>query len=142
MHCSLRRFQGFLLGVLIAGCSLTQPIPAPVVEGASNRGKVAAAVRGEQLLQSGLKQYDQAQYKRAASTLQQAIDSGLTTKDQVTAHKYLAFVYCISNRTSQCQSEFSKAVALDPHFELSPAEAGHPQWGPAFRSVKSPPARR
>jgi len=26
---------------------------------------------------------------------------------------------------------------LNPSFDLTPAEAGHPVWGPVFRSAKS-----
>jgi Tfp pilus assembly protein PilF len=125
------------LGLLIGGCSFTQPNPAPVVEAGVKPDQIVAASPGEPVLQMGLKQYEQAQYKRAASTLQQAIDSGLTPKSQVLAHKHLAFIYCISNRIGLCRSEFLKAVTLDPRFDLAPAEAGHPQWGPVFRSVKS-----
>jgi hypothetical protein len=35
-----------------------------------------------------------------------------------------------------CREEFRKALTMDPSLELSPAEAGHPVWGPVFRSLK------
>jgi hypothetical protein len=43
----------------------------------------------------------------------------------------------VSERRQQCQDEFRKALELDPDMELSPAEAGHPSWGPAFRTAKA-----
>jgi hypothetical protein len=36
-----------------------------------------------------------------------------------------------------CYESFRKALALKPDFELTPAEAGHPVWGPVFRSAKA-----
>ena len=128
---------GWLIPLLIGGCSFTQPKPAPIIELGLTQNQTAIARPAEQILQTGLKQYDQGQYKRAASTLQQAIDSGLAPSSQVIAHKHLAFIYCISNRISLCRSEFGKAFGLDPRFDLAPAEVGHPQWGPVFRSVKA-----
>ena len=50
----------------------------------------------------------------------------------------------LQNRSGPCREEFRKALAIDPGMELAPAEAGHPIWGPIFRSVKAGPvgARR
>lgn len=125
-----------VISLLVTGCALKQSAPAPVVEvrtilDASETGQA------QRLFQLGLQQYDQGQYKKASVALQQAIDTGLTSTKQATAHKHLAFIYCVSNRESQCRTEFTKALAVDPSFELAPAEAGHPQWGPVFRSVKT-----
>ncbi len=137
MRFPLLLVHGWLISLLIGGCSLTQPNPAPVVELGVTQNQTAIRNPAERILQIGLKQYDQGQYKRAASSLQQAIDNGLTRRSQVIAHKHLAFIHCISNRVNQCRSEFAKAFALDPRFNLAPAEAGHPQWGPVFRSLKA-----
>jgi len=46
-------------------------------------------------------------------------------------------MHCVSGRTAACREEFRKALTMDPDVELSPAEAGHPTWGPVFRSVKA-----
>jgi hypothetical protein len=54
----------------------------------------------------------------------------------VTANKYLAFISCVSGRDRQCRAYFRRALELNPSFELEPAEAGHPTWGPVFRNVK------
>ena len=32
--------------------------------------------------------------------------------------------------------QYEKALEVDPKFDLGPAEAGHPIWGPVFRNVK------
>ena len=94
--------------------------------------------KAEQNLSTGIRLYEDSNYKTAAVHLQNALDEGLTFKnDQVAAHKYLGFIHCASGREKQCRDEFKKAVGLDPTFELTAAEAGHPIWGPIFRSVKS-----
>jgi len=49
----------------------------------------------------------------------------------------VAFIHCSENRSRQCRDEFRKALAIDPDMELAPAEAGHPTWGPIFRSAKA-----
>ena len=126
----------FVLIYLLVGCGLTQSKPAPVVELSLGQSQIATR-KGEQSLEIGLKQYDQGLYKRAATMLSQALESGLPSAKQIIAHKHLAFIYCTSNKLNLCRDEFSKALAVDPRFDLAPAEAGHPQWGPVFRNVKS-----
>ena len=58
-------------------------------------------------------------------------------KQLASAHKHLAFIHCAANRQKLCRDEFRKALAADPTLELEPAEAGHPVWGPIFKSVKA-----
>jgi hypothetical protein len=98
------------------------------------------ASKGEQELERAVKSYEEGAHKSAARQFQAALDFGLDSKaDRVTAHKYLAFIVCVSGREKSCRDEFRKALAADPSFELGPAEIGHPVWGPVFRSVKSDP---
>lgn len=92
---------------------------------------------GETLLAEGVRQFEDANYRAAGGAIQRAIQSGLTRSSEVTAHKYLAFIYCINGRKPQCRDEFRESVRLDPKFDLQPSEAGHPMWGPVFREVKS-----
>lgn len=93
--------------------------------------------KAEQELSIGIKNYENGNYQTATKYLQSAVYAGLTFKsDQVTAYKYLAFIDCISEREKQCREGFKKTFVLDPNFELSAAEAGHPAWGPVYRSVK------
>ncbi|BAN35595.1 hypothetical protein SCD_n01783 [Sulfuricella denitrificans skB26] len=94
--------------------------------------------KAEQELSTGITNYEDGNYKAAAKTLQNALDSGLTfDSDAARAHKYLAFIHCLSNREKQCRDEFRKALEKDNKFDLNPAEVGHPIWGPVFRAVKA-----
>lgn len=93
--------------------------------------------KGGQDLANGIKQYEDANYSEAARLLQSSLDQGLSSDDQVKAHKYLAFIHCISGREQRCRDEFRAALKIDPSFELAANEAGHPIWGPAFRSAKA-----
>jgi hypothetical protein len=96
----------------------------------------------EQELVKGIRSYEDGDYKSAARQLQAALNFGLAGRaEQVKAHKYLAFINCVSSRIPACRDEFRRAFALDPQFELEPAEAGHPIWGPVFRSVKAEAAK-
>lgn len=93
---------------------------------------------GEQALSAGIKSYKEGNYKEATRLLEEASSKGLRAKsDQVKVHKYLAFIYCVTGQKKKCESEFGSAFKVDPNFDLQPAEAGHPMWGPVFRSVKA-----
>ena len=110
---------------------------APAEAGHPVWGPIFKAVKGEAASYStGLKQFDAGDYDAAAKSLQTALDRGLPPKDQVNAYKHLAFIHCANNRVTACREEFSKALTMDPALELSAAEAGHPVWGPVFRSLK------
>jgi Tfp pilus assembly protein PilF len=93
--------------------------------------------KGEPALTAGLKQYEEGEYNGSARNLRAAIDQGLSNRDLVNAYKHLAFINCASGRERQCRDEFRQALAIDPALELAPAEAGHPVWGPIFRSLKA-----
>ena len=94
------------------------------------------ASAGSADLKLGIARYEDGQYTEAAARLHSAIAAGLSQPEAVRAHKYLAFIHCASKREKQCRTEFRKALALDPGFQLNAAEAGHPIWGPVFREVK------
>lgn len=106
---------------------------------ATGPGKEIARIferKGEPQLQQGVRNYEDGRLPQASTNLQSALEAGLNEADQVKAHKYLAFIHCVSGRDRQCRAHFRSALELDPAFELQPAEAGHPMWGPVFRSVK------
>ena len=84
----------------------------------------------------GLRQYDSGQYAEAARSLQTALELGLNDGDSANAHKHLAFINCAAQRERACRDEFRRALRADPQLELSPAEAGHPVWGPVFASLR------
>ena len=94
--------------------------------------------KSEQDLDKGIRSYEDGEYKTSAKQLQAALDLGLdAARDRARAHKYLAFIACVSGRKKACRDEFNKALDADPKFDLEPAEAGHPIWGPVWRSVKT-----
>jgi len=94
--------------------------------------------KGEDELNFGVRAYEDGEFTYSAKLLQASLDEGLSSRsDRVRAHKYLAFIHCASNRVPQCRDEFRKALDLDSSFDLRENEAGHPIWGPVFRSVKT-----
>jgi Tfp pilus assembly protein PilF len=97
----------------------------------------APALGGTTALGTALKQYEGGYYEESAKNLQEAIDLGVPDKLRANAHKHLAFIHCSSSRERECRDEFRKALGADPALDLAPAEAGHPVWGPIFRSLKS-----
>ena len=97
----------------------------------------AARNAGNSYLEEGVLNYEESNYRVAKRRLQFALEEGLSRPDRVKAHKYLAFIACVSNQQLTCREEFAIALELDPKFELSAAEAGHPIWGPMFKSVKA-----
>ena len=83
--------------------------------------------KANQTLSAGIQNYEDGNYKTAAKDLKSALDLGLTFESAaVNAHKYLAFIHCLSNRETQCRGEFRKALEKDSRFDLKPAEEGHP----------------
>ena len=119
--------------------------PPPELQPAAPREPPAAArdkSRAEQDFERGVKSYEDGDYKSAARQLQSALSLGLPGfRDQAIAHKYLAFIACASGRQRPCRDEFRKAFEADGNFNLTPAEAGHPVWGPVFRSVNAEMAK-
>lgn len=94
--------------------------------------------KAEQELSAGLKSYEDGNYAQAQKQIQNALNSELTFKsDRVTAHKYLAFIHCASDRKKQCRASFKEALEINPDLQLSAAESGHPLWGPVFREVQA-----
>jgi tetratricopeptide (TPR) repeat protein len=92
---------------------------------------------GEKLLQEGTKNYDDADYNKAIKSFQDALKEALPDASMVSAHKLIAFSYCLTNRMTLCRAEFEAIFKIDANFDLAPAEAGHPAWGPSFRTVKA-----
>lgn len=88
-------------------------------------------------LLNGLRAYDDAAYLEAEKQLNQALRLGLTSyKDRAAAHKHLAFIYCTSNRNTECEAAFRAARQADPNFALSRSESGHPQWGQVYKRTR------
>jgi Tfp pilus assembly protein PilF len=125
----LRRVFSFAFVLGLNACAV--PPPAPV-------GLLDVIERpAEKALLAGLRAYEDAQYPQAEKLLAQALQTGLVaSKDRAAAHKFLAFIFCTSDRAAACEIEFRRARATDPSFALSKSEAGHPQWGPVYKRVQ------
>ncbi len=94
--------------------------------------------RAQDQLATGVKQYDAGDYDSAVKSLSASLEHGLLSKaDQARARKLLAFSHCVSGREVQCRDEFRRAFEIYPDFALTPAEDGHPIWGPIYRNVRT-----
>lgn len=110
---------------------------ALALAGCASPGWLGFGGKGDSLLASGLRQYEEGNYTESARLLQGALDAGLRDSDRVVAYKHLAFINCAEGRERLCREHFIRALTLDPKMELAPAEAGHPVWGPVYRAVKA-----
>lgn len=123
------RLLAMLLAALLSACAIEpvrQASPPP-----------AASNEAVDTLNAGVRLYEDGQYDLSAERLHRAIRLGLrATPDLIRAHKHLAFIQCATGKTEECADSFRAALKLDPGFELSKAEAGHPMWGPVFVAVR------
>jgi len=121
-----------IMVALVASLAACAPVPQQPAPGLTD----IAARPAERALLAGMRAYDDAQYAESEKQMQLALATGLASpKDRAAANKYLAFVYCTSQRVAQCEDAFRAARAADPAFALSRSEAGHPQWGPVYRKL-------
>ena len=122
--------------MIFAGCAV--PPTAPPGPTPDDLAKQQRMERANNNINDGLKAYDAGAYDDAMRNFLLALDSKLLTQpQQLNARKHMAFIYCVSNREANCREEFERLLGIDGKFELSPAEAGHPVWGPVFRNVKN-----
>jgi Tfp pilus assembly protein PilF len=123
---TMRPLLFVLCSILLAACQ----VPAPMaVTDLKDRP-------AENALLVGIRAYEEAQYAPAEQQLNEALKLGLAAaKDRANAQKYLAFIYCTSQREAQCEQAFRAARTADPQFALTKSEAGHPLWGPVYRRV-------
>jgi tetratricopeptide (TPR) repeat protein len=96
----------------------------------------------QRALTMGVWMYEDGDYVGAESYLKTALSLDVADAERVRAHKYLAFILCAERRQQECRREFREAIAIDPKFQLTPAEQGHPSWGPVFRALKPTSAAR
>jgi Tfp pilus assembly protein PilF len=120
-----------LAAAALLGACATPPLPAPAT-GLSEVMERPA----ERALLDGVRAYDDGQYAQAEAALRRALGAGLQSpRDRASAHKLLAFITCTSERLADCQAQFREARAADAGFALSRSEAGHPVWGPVYKSL-------
>jgi len=125
------------LTLLATACALPPTADKPAPAAPQITEDMLRARAAEQLV-LGIRQYEAGEYDNAVKTLNLSLEHGMLSKgDQSRARKYLAFTHCVSGREQQCRSEFRRAFEINPEFALSPAEDGHPIWGPLYRSVRT-----
>ena len=151
----MNRSQHFLMHAALAGslalsgCATTEPAVKPSVAAkpAVSRPSTPRAPTpvvpatqppsaDQVALNEGIELYNQGSYNEAIKRLGAADVMGGSKANQVIAHKYMAFSYCVTSRPAPCRQHFEKAFKLDPSFALAPGESGHPLWGPAFARAK------
>lgn len=151
-HSKLRPVWALCIASALAACAIDPPPPAPPApaaaptaptrppEPAPAPAATPAAPKpspGAAALQMGVTSFNSGEYKRAESKLLESQKLGLNqTSEQVQAHKTKAFLYCVTQRSAQCEKSFREAFDADKSFDLSRAERGHPVWGPVFSKVQ------
>lgn len=91
----------------------------------------------EQKLEVGVKEYEEGNYVTSTNALEEVLAAKTVSRAQkIRANKYMAFISCISSREKSCREYFKNILEINPDFNLSAAEAGHPIWGPVFKNVK------
>jgi hypothetical protein len=117
-----------LAAALTAGCMQASP-PVGLLD--------VSARPAERALLAGLKAYDDAQYDLADRLFREALAAGLVSpRDRAEAHKRLAFIQCAAGRLGDCETEFKLARQADRNFALDKSEAGHPVWGPVYKTLQ------
>src|SRR5699024_4773734 len=114
--------------VVLPGCLVMTPVnaePPLTAEQIMNEEADRTLAEAVALYEKGY--YDNAEARLLDETLWQG-----SWQTQAEASKYLAFIYCITEREQLCRHAFERAMHLDLSFTLSTAEASHPLWGPQY----------
>jgi tetratricopeptide (TPR) repeat protein len=131
----------FALLLFVAACADMKTKPAETAPPAPAAPQITEDVlrtRANEQLAAGVKLYEAGEFDSASRSFNASLEHGLLPKvDQARARKYLAFIHCVLGRESPCRDEFRKAFEIYPDFALTPAEDGHPIWGPVYRSVRT-----
>ena len=131
------RYLALALALLAAACAQA-PTQAPPAPAAPQITEDTLRTRATEQLAQGQRQYEAGEFDAAFKSLSAALDHGMLSKtDQARARKYLAFIHCLAGREVLCRDEFRKAFEIQTDFSLSPAEDGHPIWGPVYRNVRT-----
>ncbi|HET7731665.1 MAG TPA: TssQ family T6SS-associated lipoprotein [Usitatibacter sp.] len=97
-----------------------------------------ALAKAEQMLADGMLKYNAGDYDAALKLLDASVKEGLKEKaDKVRAMKHIAFSLCLKERFRDCRAAFVKIYDVDPAFDLTPAEVGHPSWTKTFAAAKA-----
>jgi hypothetical protein len=125
-----------LAASLLAGCA-EMPFFGGSTSGGQHRRADSAQPREPAALREGVRLYNEGDFNGAIRRLSSNDIANASVRTRVTALKYTAFSYCVTERPTQCRQSFEKALRLDPSFNLTPGEHGHPLWGPVFVRAKN-----
>lgn len=107
----------------------------------SETSENAALTDVERRFAEGLGKYNDGSYADAIRIFREPVFKRAWPELQIKSLKYLAFSYCVNNNVNQCRATFVQLLRVDPAFELSSAESGHPGWGPIFKQAKADAAK-
>lgn len=123
---------------LLAGCAdFPNPFDSTPGRPHPRAVTVGPGAREQAALRDGIRLYNEGEYNSAIRRLAAQDIANASVPTRVTALKYTAFSYCVTSRPSQCEHAFERAIKLDPSFELTPGERGHPLWGPVFARARN-----
>lgn len=92
----------------------------------------------EVLLEQIAAEFHEGEYKAVIKKVKEAPESTLGGLHfRTDALKYKAFSECVSRQARNCRSTFRQLLEFNPSFDLTPAEANHPQWGKVFAEEKA-----
>lgn len=115
----------------------TQLIAEREAAAAASRPRILLS-KAEQTLVDGMLKYDAGNYEDAERLFDAALKEGLKDKaDQVKALKHIAFSLCLRDKYPLCRAAFIRIYDTDAEFDLTPAEAGHPNWTKTFAAAKA-----
>lgn len=165
-HKSVSLFAGLMLSGVLSGCATIettvptappppvaqpQPVPTPPVTQPALRPTGPIVVMpvpepasttvldspAEKEFSEGQNMYESGDYKGAQRRLSSAANTlNDSSPNKQASMKLLAFTFCLTNQKLQCRKQFNTLLALNPKFELTKSEAGHPLWGPVFVQAK------
>jgi Tfp pilus assembly protein PilF len=117
--------------IMLSGCAAIKEIENPFKQETAEEAAAKAALSG------GIALYEHGEYTAAVRKLATSGEIWKADKDlQLQALKYMAFSYCVTSQPAPCRQQFDKALKLDPAFDLTSGEKGHPLWGPVFERAK------
>lgn len=116
-----------LLAALLSACAGTPKEP-----------ELPAYTPAEEiLLEQITADFHEGEYRSVIKKVKEAPETtlgGLAFRTE--ALKYKAFSECVSKQPRNCRSTFRSLLEFNPSFDLTPAEANHPQWGKVFAEEK------
>ena len=135
---SMARYVMVVLMLLgLVGCGSTKLVTCE-----DGRDPLWFSSVSQRMLERGTMSYERGNYAGAMTQLQSVLDyPAATDAEKIESYKLLAFMHCVSGREKMCSDSFKKAIQLNANFELTPAEVGHPVWGPVFRATKKSSAK-